>query len=182
MRLLTIILILWVLSAGRVLGQGADQKISDIRENYHLIQNTLEAYDTTMMYIWDESAEGGHGVACYEEDSIKLIEVVWFGEMGKSQIEYYFKEGQLFFAFSSDFVYNRPFYMDEERVKEMEDKEIFEEEKTVVKENRFYFHEGKLIRWLDEEQKEKDAESPGFSEKEKALNSHAREMKAKFSK
>ena len=126
MKPLIIILTFLVFEAGLVNAQTADPIISDIRKEYQNIRKNLSSYDTTMIPNWDESTEGGQGIAYWDAAKIKLIEVVWLGEMGKRKIEYYFDGGKLFFAFNTDYEYNRPIYWDEERAKEIGDTEAFD--------------------------------------------------------
>ena len=72
--------------------------IGDIRLHYSEIRANLNTYDTTIIEIWHESTEGGQAIAYYDKADLKLIKVVWLGETGKKQIEYYFNDGELIFA------------------------------------------------------------------------------------
>ena len=126
-----------LLTCNFLFGQNKDSLIKDIRLKYNEIRNNLDSYDTTMIQIWDESTEGGQMIAYYDNGNLKLIEVVWLAEIGKNQIEYYFSDEQLIFAFDQDFDYNRPIYWDKEIAKENGDNEFFDPRKTIVKEDRY---------------------------------------------
>lgn len=165
-----------------LIAQTTDSIIIDIRAKYKNIRDNLTTYDTTMAEIWGESTEGGQSVAYYDGEDIKLIEVTWFGEMGKRKIEYYFDKGQLFFAFNTDYEYNRPIYWDEKSAKEFGDNEAFDCSKTKVKENRYYFNNGHLIRWLDNYKKEVDLETGTNSSVGNGLIEHSEKMKEKLKK
>ena len=137
--------------------QSTDSTIKDIRSKYNTIKYHLASYDTTMTQIWDESTEGGQAIAYYDKNIVlKLIEVTWFGETGKRITEYCFDNGKLIFAFDQDFDYNRPIYWDEKKAKEIDDKEIFDPKKTIVKQDRYYFKNEKLFLWLDNDGKPVD--------------------------
>src|SRR5690606_39258883 len=87
-----------LLTSISLFAQDKDSLVKDIRLKYTEIRANLDSYDTTMIEIWDESTEGGQATAYYHNGDLKLIEVVWLGETGKNQIEYYFNDEQLIFA------------------------------------------------------------------------------------
>ena len=182
MRTLTTILTLLFFGTGLIVAQSADSTIKVIRTKYNDIRNHLDNYDTTMTAIWDKSTEGGHGIAYYDSNKLKLIEVTWFGETGKRTVEYYFDKGQLIFAFDQDFDYNRPFYWDDKKAKEMGDNEVFDPKKTTIKEDRYYFEHEKLFLWLDNNKKEVDLTQGTNSITGQGLISHAYSMKEKLKK
>ena len=181
-RRLHIILTLLIFGTGHCFAQSNDSIISDIRTKYQHIRDNLKSYDTTMIDIWDESTEGGQGTAFYDGNSLRLIETIWFGETGKRKTEYYFDNGQLFFAFDTDCEYNRPIYWDEKKAKEFNDSITFDPNKTIVKEDRYYFHNEKLIRWLDNDKKEIDLLLGTNSIVGQGLKAHAYKMKDKLKK
>ena len=63
--------------------------------------------------------------------------------------EYYFDEAGLIFVFEQEYRYNRPIYWDAERAKENGDEEVFDINKSVIIENRYYFNGDEMVRWLD---------------------------------
>lgn len=156
MKKILLISTIMFLTFNFLFAQKKDILVKDIRLKYINIKENLNFYDTTMIEIWDESTEGGQATAYYEKGQIKLIEVIWLGETGRRQIEYYFNDGKLIFAFDQEFNYNRPIYWDEETAKENEDSEVFDPKKTIVKEDRYYFNDEKLFLWLDNNKKEVD--------------------------
>ena len=135
-----------------------------------------------MVDIMDESTEGGQATAFYDGSNLKLIEEIWFGETGKRKIEYYFDSGQLFFALDIDYDYNRPIYWDSLSAKESNDSEVFDAKKTIVKEDRYYFSNKKLIRWLDNNKKEVDLSLGTNSIVGQGLIADATKVKNKFKK
>jgi hypothetical protein len=133
-----------------------------------------------MADIWDESTEGGLGTAFYEKSKLKLIQVVWFGEMGRNEMEYYFDNGKLYFAFNQQFQYNRPIYWGEKKVKELNDKEVFDSNKTTIKEERYYFNNEVLFLCLDNEKKEIDLTIGTNLIVGKSMIAHCHKMKNKL--
>lgn len=170
------------LTSNFLFAQDKDFLVKDIRLKYSEIRENLDFYDTTMIGIWGESTEGGQATAYYDNGNLKLIEVVWLGETGKSQIEYYFNNGKLIFAFDQDFDYNRPIYWDEKTAKENGDNEAFNPQKTTVKENKYYFKNEILFLWLDNDKKEVDLTTKTSSITEQGLITHCYKMKDKLKK
>ena len=171
-----------LLTSNFLFAQDRESLVKDIRSKYTEIRANLDSYDTTMIEIWDESAEGGQATAYYESGNLKLIEVVWLGETGKNQIEYYFNDEKLIFAFDQDFDYNRPIYWDEEKAKENGDNEVFDPEKTTVKEDRYYFDNEKLFLWLDNDKEEQDLTMGTNSIVGQGLIAHCYKMKDELKK
>ena len=180
-RLITISTFI-LLTSNFLFGQATDSLVKDIRSKYIEIKTNLDSYDTTMVEIWDESTEGGQGTAYYDNGNLKLIEVIWFGEMGKNQIEYYFNDGELIFAFDQDFDYNRPIYWDEKTAKENGDNEVFYSKKTTVKEDRYYFNNEKLFLWLNNDKQEQDLTMGTNSIVGQGLIAHCSKMKDELKK
>jgi hypothetical protein len=125
--------------------QSADPVITDIRAKYQEIRNNLKSYDTVSADLPGESTEGGEAIGYYKGKDLKLIEITYFGEMGKTKLEYYFNTDQLFFVFESRYKYNRPIY-----------DPSFDLKRSVVTKDRYYFHKEKLVRWLDNNNKQVD--------------------------
>jgi hypothetical protein len=119
MRRLQIISTFILLTGNFLFAQNKDSVIADIRLHYSEIRANFKSYDTTVIEICDESAEGGQATAYYDKENFKLIEDVWLGETGKKQIEYYFQNGALIFAFEQSFEYNRPIYWVKKQLKKM---------------------------------------------------------------
>jgi len=182
MNRLLIISTIILLTSNFLFGQDKDSLVKDIRSKYTEIRTNLDSYDTTMIEIWDESTEGGQATAYYDNGDLKLIEVVWLGETGKYQIEYYFNDGKLIFAFDQDFDYNRPIYWDEKTAKEFGDNEVFDPKKTTVKEDRYYFNNEKIFLWLDNDKKEQDLTMGTNSIVGQGLIAHCYKMKDELTK
>ena len=178
----TIILILILLINNFLFAQNKDSLVNDIQIKYTEIRANLSSYDTTMIEIWEESTEGGKTTAYYDNGDLKLIEVVWFGEMGKRQIDYYFWNGILIYVFDLDFEYNRPIYWNKKTAKEDCDNEVFDYKKTIVKEDRYYFINEKLFLWLDNDKKEQDLTTGTNSIIGQGLIAHCYKMKAELEK
>lgn len=97
------------------------------------------------------SAEGGVLVAYFDGPNITKISATFYGESGKAAEEYYYWEGKLIFVLRTDYAYSKP----------LSGKVV----RTEV--SRFYFNNEKLIRWLDQNQKQVASETSEYREKQK---------------
>lgn len=182
MTRLLIILTFILLTSNFLFAQDKDSRVADIRLNYSEIRANLNSYDTTMIEIWDQSAESGQATAYYDNGDLKLIEVLWLGETGKNQIEYYFNDGELIFTFDQDFDSNRPIYWDEKTARENGDNEIFDTIKTTIKKGRYYFNKEKLFLWVDSDNQEQDLTMGTNSIVGQGLISHCYKMRSELKK
>jgi hypothetical protein len=126
-----------------------DSIINNIKKQYHFIQDNLKSYNTAK--IEDPAT------AYYEGNQIKLIV---FGEAEKYGVDYYFSNGQLFFAID----YN------------------YDIDKKSVVSNQYYFSNGKLILWLDNDQKKVDLSLGTNSIAGQGLKAHSSKIKDEFKK
>jgi len=88
----------------------------------------------------NESSEGGDVYRYYSGDTLRKIVTDYMGAIGGQTSEYYFSNGQLCFAFIVEYRYDKP--MSGHVIERIE--------------NRYYFHNRRLIRWIDEHGKNRD--------------------------
>ena len=175
-----IVFTLVFISHGISLSQDTNLVLKDIREKYKFIKNNMQSYDTASIQLWDESTDGGRATAFYDNKSLKLIKVFYFGETGKTQIEYYFNNDKLFFAFEKASRYNRPYYWDKKHMQENNDSVIYDQNKTIVIEDRYYFNDEKLILWINNENEKPDLTLGTNTIVGQGLISHAYHIKSKL--
>lgn len=115
-----------------------EEKIKTIRAHYSEIEGSLKNCKQVKRDLPDESTEGGELTAYLKGSSVRKLSAQFFGESGKALMEYYFWENQLVFVLRVESHYTKPM-------------------SGVVKtktEERFYFADGRLIRWLDAQNKD----------------------------
>ena len=182
MNRLLIVSTFLLLTYNFLFAQDKDSLVSDIRMKYSETRTNILRLNTKTIELWDESTEGGQVIAYYDNDELKLIEVIWLGETGKKIIEYYLHNGQLIYSLEQDFDYNRPIYWNEEKAQENGDNEVFDPDKTTVKENRYYFQSEKLFLWLDNDKQEQDLNKGTNSIVGQGLIAHCYKMKEELKK
>ena len=120
-------------------------QIRAIRQRYAKVERELKQSRQVKRDLPGESAEGGELTGYFKKDSLRKLVAQFFGETGQAREEYYFWEGGLFFVLRTESRYTKPL-------------------SGVVKrktEERFYFADAKLIRWLGVDKKPRviDAEA-----------------------
>jgi hypothetical protein len=126
-----------------------DNAIESIRQHYASINQNAPRYRRVKKNFAGYSAEGGELAAYFHGPSVMKMVATFFGETGRAVEEYYFWNGQLIFVFQTDNRYDKPFGRVVRKI-----------------ENRFYFKDGKMIRWLDENGKEVALDSPEYAPKQ----------------
>ncbi len=136
-----------------------ESAILDIRNEYKSVRDSLPSMAKHEVNLNGHSTEGGRCIVSkYQTNEIRFIEASFYGETGKSIFEFYLKDGQVFFIFSQIHRYNAPFYFDEDRAKEF-GVDPFDPEKTKIFEDRYYYKNNRLIRWINRDMKKVDINS-----------------------
>jgi hypothetical protein len=112
-----------------------ESTIKKIRAEYNEINK-----NATLKYkqenLEGQSAGGGVIKKYYDKTILRKAVIIFYGETGKSTIEYYFKNKRLIFSYEKEDRYEAP---------------LFEKNDGKIKTtniNRYYFRDGKLIRWI----------------------------------
>ncbi len=117
--------------------QSADPTPS-IRRQYTSINQQLRKYRKIKKQLSGFSLEGGELTAYLDGQRIVKIVANHFGEGGQTLEEYYYRNGKLIFVFEKISHYDRPL---SGRV-------------VSTSENRYYFSNDRLVRWIDENRRE----------------------------
>jgi len=134
--------------------------ISQIREQFKRINSNIATYIKNRIEIDGISSEGAvANVYKNSVGSIELIKLNVFGEMGKSEEDYYFYDNKLIFVYQVDYTYNAPMYAED----------IFDEKKTKISRNRFYFINQKMVKWLNNKLEQVPSRSKKFKNREKSI-------------
>jgi hypothetical protein len=124
--------------------------IETIRSQYAAINKNVGRYKKVKRNLPGYSAEGGTMDAFFDGKSLKKIVAHFYGEMGRTDEEYYFWGDKLIFVFGRESNYDRP----------LSGKVVSK------KENRFYFNDGQMIRWIDENGRQVSSSDSSYNEKQ----------------
>lgn len=108
--------------------------INAIRQHYAAINKRVGKYRKVKKRLSGFSLEGGELTAYFQGPAIMKIVAMHYGEGGRTLEEYYYRDGKLIFVFEKVSQYDRP----------------LSGKVVSTAENRFYYDNDKLIRWIDE--------------------------------
>ena len=123
-------------------------RLKQIRANFKRI-NSITNWTSIDTEELSESTEGGEAKFYYQNGQIEKIATRHYGETFQLLTEYYLLNGQLSFVFEKRHKYNRPLYYDTTAMKENNDTEAFDFDKSEIIENRSYFENGKLLHQIN---------------------------------
>lgn len=131
-----------------------------IRQQYASINRNVAKYRKVKKELLGFSAEGGELVAYLKGPSIMKISATFYGEMGRSVEELYYWNDRLIFVFRKQLNYSAP----------------LSGKVTSTRENRYYFKDDKLIRWIGEDGGLVAANAPEFGQSEQRLLESSKEL------
>lgn len=124
-------------------------RLKPIQANFKRINSINQWTVIKKKGIEGESAEGGEATYYYKNKRLEKVIARHYGEMGQVLIEYYLLNGKLSFVFEKDYQYNRPLFYDVKAMKENNDTEAFDFNKSEITETRNYFEGGALLHIVD---------------------------------
>ncbi|QLG45459.1 hypothetical protein [Costertonia aggregata] len=133
--------------------QDVERDIQMIRQEYGNIESSFNNFEKKTVSIMNQSTEGGEATAYIKSNRIKKVNTILLGETGKDVFVFYYKDDSLFFVLSTRHHYNVPIYWDAKTAEEYEVDEVFDESKTKIEENRYYFKDNEIIKWLGNDEK-----------------------------
>jgi hypothetical protein len=153
---MTIAMLVVLVSAFTALTTGHEARtpqadpVETIRQHYANINKNVPLYRRVKKNLSGFSGEGGELIAYFHGPSVMKMVATFFGETGKAVEEYYFWNGKLVFVFSTDSRYDKP----------------LSGKVSKKTENRYYFKDDKLIKWLGEDGKEVASDSTEYASKQ----------------
>jgi hypothetical protein len=136
------------LKSDTVFEEYLDERLKPIRENFKRI-NEITEWTLVDKRKLNQSTESGAATYYFLQDTLLKIVAIHFGETGENIQEFYTKNGLLSFVFEQQYQYNRPITWDSTAMKENNDTETFDIDKSEIIEDRSYFSKGELIRQIN---------------------------------
>jgi len=157
-----VIVMLGVLASYEAKAQAAQSPdpIQTIRQQYAAINRGAARYKKVQKELLGFSAEGGVLIAYLKGPSIVKISATFYGEMGRATDEFYYSNDKLIFVFRRHSHYRAPLTGKVVRVTE----------------NRYYFKDDKLIRWIGEDGKQVSDTAPEFGQGEARILASSKQL------
>ncbi|MDP2364269.1 MAG: hypothetical protein Q8M94_10950 [Ignavibacteria bacterium] len=119
-------------------------ELKEIEKRYEqLILEKIKIYKDLNLFTkiikekYDESTEGATISAYYGEGILKKIEGVYYGEIGKTTINYYCIADRLIFISKKKFIYDNPIPNKNTKV-------------ISIRKNNYYFNKNMLFKWISD--------------------------------
>ena len=126
------------------------EKLKPLRANFKRI-NSITNWTNKENKEISASGDGGEAKFYYLNGQLEKIITRYFGETFQNLTEYYLPKGEISFVFEKSYNYNRPIYYDSAAMKESNDNETFDFEKSEITEDPSYFENGKLLHQINSE-------------------------------
>ena len=149
LMLMSLVLLLSLNCVAFAKPQDADP-IPAIRQQYAAINKRAARLRKVKKELSGFSAEGGELVAYFDGKAITKMVATYYGETGRTVEEFYYRDQKLIFAFRKILNYDRP----------------LSGKVVSTSEERFYFNNDQLIRWIDQDKKQVEASNPDYAAKQ----------------
>ncbi len=126
-----------------------------------IIQN-LATYKKKALDLQGHVAETGNITGYYEGDELKLAIAISNGENGRKKESYFFHSNHLIAMQQDEFIYNKPRYITKQVAATTGDSTWYDETKTVMKTSWFYFYNGHMVKWLNQQNQAVPDNSPNW--------------------
>jgi hypothetical protein len=169
MKKILIFSTLFCFASSFLYSQTEEELVNQIRKQFAQTNENSSQYKVVEVDLYDESTEGGKLKAFQDSGQTVLIQADYYGEMGHKSEQYYLCKEILYFAYW---------------VEEQYDKPIFEEDFKVLSknENRYYFNNNKMIRWLDNTKTKQNKNTALYEISEKIVLNECQSLLEKLKK
>jgi hypothetical protein len=164
----TFALLLLLLCCATACKRKPDDVVADDIKKVQKINDNINDY--TLKQVDDLTAQMGGSIAGYYKDKeVKKIAAENYFDTCRTFTDYYFDDGMLIYVVEQNYIYNKPASYTEEVAKAHNDSIWYDDTKTRVEVNRFYFGKNKMVRWIAPGKKEVPITLPEFTDTESAL-------------
>ena len=101
--------------------------------DFEYINLHLKSYRKKYNETSEISSEGGVVTGYYDKASLKKIHGIFYGEMGKTEADYYFNDKGLFFIYKKEVFYDKPMYLKDFKVKGAIETRYYINAKKIIK-------------------------------------------------
>ncbi len=153
---------LFGVASSPIYANSQEQNIHAIRQQYNIINSNLRHYSQVERDLMGYSTEGGELKAYLKDSSPRKVSVQFFGCRHQIQEEYYFWDNRLVFVYQV----------------RLSDTGLPSRKILSRTENRFYFKQGHLVRWLGSNKKQRQITNSEGRQQERTLLHDSREWLA----
>ncbi len=146
--------------------------LSKIAKNTQQINSKLKEYTLKQA---DDIVSEDHGVVMgyFRDEEAKKVSTQHFGTKSRSFTDYYFDNGMLIYVYSEEYVYNKPNTYTEEVARAANDSDWYDDKKTIMEINKYYFDDNKLIKWTGPSSSDVPVNIAEFTQREPTILAQA---------
>ena len=149
-----------------------EQILASTKEKREKINSKLKEY--TYRRVDDIVTEGQGVVSGYfSDDEAKKVITERYDVTRRTFADYYFDDGMLIYVMTQDFIYNKPNTYTEEVARFQNDSEWYDDSKTKLEINKYYFNDNKLIKWTGPSSSDVPVNIADFSKEEPVILARA---------
>jgi hypothetical protein len=94
-------------------------------------------------------------ISGYLDDGVLMKAIVTTHTDLQSNIEtYYYESGDIVCVYKQQFVYNKPRFFDSTYAAKLGEQELFDEKKTKITTNSYYFYDNRLVKWVNDQKQD----------------------------
>lgn len=128
--------------------QRQEDILAGIKKNVTKIDDNLRKY--TRKEVDDlTSRVPGNVTGYYRDNEVKRVDASRFTDTNRKFTQYYFDDGMLIYAIEENYTYNKPMSYTEDVARANKDSVWYDDKKTTMQLNRYYFRKNKLIKWIN---------------------------------
>ena len=91
--------------------------------------------------------------AYYKGELLKLIIEEYYTDTCRTFTNYYINKNELIYVYKEKYLYNKPVYYTQDSAKALNDTVWYDDKKTVLKTDYYYFANDKLKKWVNNQNK-----------------------------
>lgn len=159
----------------------SEDPIAHIREVYADTQARIGSYEQERIELDGYSTEGAEVLVYRDQGAVRRVDVMYYGEVGKSVYESYFSGGEVVFVYHALSQYNAPIYVTEQDAEAL-GVPAYDPQQTSVQEQRFYLKDQVVIRWIDAQGvTHEDSSDSAFEAEALNIERHIQQMQSYIS-
>ncbi|MBC7552888.1 MAG: hypothetical protein H7257_02805 [Taibaiella sp.] len=146
-------------------------------EKCKIINQNLNKY-TRKTFDYTGQAENAAIVTGYlDGEQLKMARASAFTDLGRKEDCFYFHKNKLIAVKQEEYLYNKPSYFTEDMATKLGDSVWYDDAKTVMKTNWYYFYSGKLVKWINPDHRIMPETDKQYDFKNDGLLSDAEKLK-----
>jgi hypothetical protein len=154
-----------------------EDNVAPEQEKCKKIMHDLPTYKQKSIDLSGRIQQNGTIMGYFDGKDLKMAVATSFSQTGRREENYFFHNNHLIAVHQEDYTYNKPQYITEEVAKTTGDSTWYDDAKTIMKTNWFYYYNDHLVKWIDTQGKIVSDNDKRFDYKEEEFKNNAEKLK-----